>query len=65
MSLVIHPPTPPAHARVSHPPRLQVEEADVSGSLEGSLESTSKVAIRSTGLVSGNVIYNKMVSIWP
>lgn len=37
----------------------------MSGSLEGSLESTSKVAIRSTGLVSGNVIYNKMVSIRP
>eukprot|EP00903_Cladosiphon_okamuranus_P005847 g5787.t1 len=38
----------------------KVEEADVSGSLEGSLECTTKVSIRSTGLVSGNVIYNKM-----
>ncbi|CAM9981452.1 unnamed protein product, partial [Hapterophycus canaliculatus] len=37
-----------------------VEEADVYGALEGSLESTTKVSIRSTGCVSGNVIYKKM-----
>ncbi|CAN0211894.1 unnamed protein product [Ectocarpus fasciculatus] len=38
----------------------KVEEADVYGSLDGSLESTAKVSIRSTGSVSGNVIYKKM-----
>lgn len=31
------------------------------GSLDGSLESTAKVSIHSTGSVSGNVIYKKMV----
>lgn len=31
------------------------------GSFDGSLESTAKVSIRSTGSVSGNVIYKKMV----
>lgn len=56
----IPPPTPPP-PRARACPRPQVEEADVSGSLEGSLESTTKVSIRSTGLVSGNVIYKKMV----
>lgn len=52
-------PPPPCLSR-HHP---QVEEADVSGSLEGSLESTEKVSIRSTGLVSGTVIYKKMVGL--
>lgn len=58
MCTITNPPPPrPARSRL----RLQVEEADVSGSLEGSLESSGKVSIRSTGLVSGNVIYKKMV----
>lgn len=44
---------------------LKVEEADVHGILEGSLETTSKLSIRSTGTVYGTVVYRRMVSQWP
>lgn len=41
--------------------RPQVEDADVYGSFDGSLESTSKVSIRSTGNIMGSVVYRRMV----
>ena len=34
------------------------------GSLEGSLESTSAVRIRSTGVVAGTVVYKRMVRLF-
>lgn len=42
----------------AHP---QVEDADVYGSFDGSLESTSKVSLRSTGNILGSVVYRRMV----
>ncbi|CAM9749948.1 unnamed protein product [Ascophyllum nodosum] len=38
----------------------KVEDADVYGSFEGALESTSKVCVRSTGVITGTVVYKGM-----
>ncbi|CAM9803008.1 unnamed protein product, partial [Discosporangium mesarthrocarpum] len=39
----------------------KVEEADVHGSLDGTLEATRRLVVRSTGTVCGTVIYRRMV----
>lgn len=43
---------------------VKVEDAEVYGSVEGTLESTSKICVRSTGNVTGTVIYRTMVRFW-
>lgn len=43
---------------------VKVEDAEVYGSVEGTLESTSKICVRSTGNVTGTVIYRKMVRVY-